>query len=68
MYCAECGQKMTRIENGASLRCCHGYGYWADIEPDPRAWPAKRCTRRCALARNRALTPWPACVRRLGSS
>lgn len=57
MYCAECGQKTTRIENGALLRCCHGYGYWADIEPDHRdGWfPVVRVGRFWLYQKH----PWP---------
>lgn len=33
MFCAECGTRMERREDGAWTLCCHGYGYWWSEQP-----------------------------------
>ncbi len=36
MWCAQCGQKMTRLAIGAWQSCCANLGYWANVSPLPR--------------------------------
>lgn len=43
MHCAECGEAMTRREDGAWELHCNGYGYWYNEKPleRDRWWSVK---------------------------